>query len=368
MRPATVIFRLQTGTRDRGREQLMKYMHIAVTPGMCTPGFLEQFRCFLAALPQYHYHQDAEWYLCNAGSGYELLVTYQGDEIVASSVLRKVRYRFMRRGKCLITNGPLYRDVAALVAHIGGLQEMMVRNTIDIRVSPPVSDDNLSLADRSLTEAGFRRYRTDSGNYTSTVTLDLEQGIEGLAAGFSPSLRRQLRKARNSEVHVSTVSEPGELRELLELSRRFYLDRGLGFPEPAVLDCYVVRKLLEKKEGIALSLQYEGQPVAGIVVIGCGSRAIFSFGFRKAGGQLSKLPLSHLLHYRAIKWATEHDYCMYDFGGYSSSGADDGVNRFKLGFSGRIETVSENYICTFHPLITMMLNAMGRLKSVLSSH
>jgi hypothetical protein len=68
----------------------MGYSHVIVQPAMCTTQFLAQFRNYLSMVPQYHYLQDPEWFVCNAGPGIELVVTYLGEDIVASSVVRRV--------------------------------------------------------------------------------------------------------------------------------------------------------------------------------------------------------------------------------------------------------------------------------------
>jgi lipid II:glycine glycyltransferase (peptidoglycan interpeptide bridge formation enzyme) len=59
----------------------------------------------------------------------------------------------------------------------------------------------------------------------------------------------------------------------------------------------------------------------------------------------------------------ENGYRFYDFGGYSGEDGDSGINRFKLGFGGRIETVSDNYLYSLHPVVTFMANVLDRLRN-----
>jgi hypothetical protein len=221
-------------------------------------------------LAQYHYYQDIDWFRCNADAGYELLATYRGNEIVASSVLRMAGNRLTRKAKCIIRNGPLARDNESLSVHLQALLEMLSARAVDIRISPPVVKDSSAETDRVLAESGFNRYRCTTGNYTSTVTVDLTKGIEEVKAAFSPALRRQIRKAEQGDTAVVITRAPGDLQELLALVTRFSRSRGIGIPAPGVLDCYLRLKIQERDEGIVICLQYEGQPVAGIVVIGCG--------------------------------------------------------------------------------------------------
>jgi lipid II:glycine glycyltransferase (peptidoglycan interpeptide bridge formation enzyme) len=150
------------------------------------------------------------------------------------------------------------------------------------------------------------------------------------------------------------------------LIARFSRSRGVSVPAPGVLECFLRLKILERGEGIALCLRYQGRTVAGIVVIGCGKRAIFSYSFRQESAKTGNMPLTHILHYRAICWALENGYSCYDFGGYDEEHENNTNNRFKLGFSRRIETVSENYIYSFHPGMTMLFNLLGRIRSRLS--
>jgi hypothetical protein len=344
----------------------MGYTHGIIDPGMCTPDTQVQFRNHLSMLAQYHYFQDIDWFRCNADAGYELLVTYLDGEIVASSVLREARNSLIRKAKCIILNGPLARDSESLSVHLQALTEMMSARAVDVRISPPLVKNSSMETDMLMTECGFSRCSGVSGNYTSTVTVDLTRGIEAVKAAFSPALRRQIRKSGQEDSEVVLLRDLDALQEMIALVTRFSRSRRIGVPAPEVLDCYLRHKIHERGEGIALWLLYKGRPAAGIVVIGCGKRAIFSYSFREESVRVGNMPLTHILHYRAIRWALENGYSCYDFGGYDEERDDSTNNRFKLGFSRRIETLSENYIYSFHPGMTMLFNLLGRIRNQLS--
>jgi lipid II:glycine glycyltransferase (peptidoglycan interpeptide bridge formation enzyme) len=215
-----------------------------------------------------------------------------------------------------------------------------------------------------LSGSGFSAYHNVTGNYTDTVVINLEKGIDEIESTFAPSLRRQIRKARACDSTLQKVTDRKALHAFLELTRGFYRQRGIGFPRTETLGCYLGRKILECGEGLVLEMIYEGKPVAGIAVIACGNRAIFSYGYSNDEPSIRYLPLSHLLHFEAISWAARNSYRLYDFGGYSRGGKADGINRFKLGFSDTIETVSGDYLYTFNPLLTATVNLLGRLRKL----
>ena len=154
----------------------MEYSHVVMHPGMCAPDFQAKFRDHLAFLAQYHYYQDIDWFMCNADAGFELLATYRGNEIVASSVLRMAESILAPRPKCIILNGPLARDNASLSIHLQGLLELLCGRAVDSRISTPLVKDSINETDMLMAGSGFSAHRCNSGNYTSTVTVDLTKG------------------------------------------------------------------------------------------------------------------------------------------------------------------------------------------------
>lgn len=342
----------------------MTYSHTIIQKGSFDGEFPVKFTRFLDTLPQYHYQQELDWFLCNDQPGTSMMITCLDGNIVASSLVRQIDYRFTGKSRFIVRNGPLYRDDAALLAHLDSLKTMLAPVGIEVRISPPLAADRPDIVGNTLLAAGFHAYEDRAGNYTRTVVVDLQQGGDAIEAAFSPALRRQIRKARKLGAEIQVADDRPMIREMLVLIRSFYRQRGVGMPAVDMLECYLQRKILDGGQGRIMGLSYGGQLVAGIIIVGCGSRAIFGYGFRAGDATTAQLPLTHLLHYEAIRWAVAQGYRLYDFGGYTSAETDDGINRFKLSFSGNIQTVSGDYMIAFHPLLATTLDMLGRLRGI----
>jgi len=340
------------------------YSHAIIGFDVLEDKLKEEFMEFLMSVSMHHYQQNLFWYICNPHLDAVVAITRRSDEIVASSVIRRIRYSIINKSKYLIQNGPVYSDYDSLIEHLKMVTEHLSSDAIDVRISPSVDVDGQRSVCEHLSTLEYYKYVYPNGNYTSTIIIDLERSIASIEAGFSSSLRRQLKKAKQQGIQIKIINSDEGLLAILRQVSNFYSKRGIGMPGKDNLKCFIKKYALDNNLGVVLSANYHGEMVAGVIIVGCGDRAIFSYGYKSEDAGLRKLPLSHLLHYEAIVWAKENGYRLYDFGGYNVDDIKCGNNQFKLGFSRNIELFSENYIYTFHPILTKALDMGGKLKNI----
>ena len=340
----------------------MKYSHEIVSADDSLDMLRKDFDSYLASLDQYHFHQDMRWSQCNDPESYSMLLTHCGGELVASSVIRSMTLPVAGLNRLNVMNGPLYRNCDALVAHLAEMRGRAGSKLVEARISPPVSSSGKAAVSEALSAAGYQEVENPLGNYTETVTVDLQHGLDRVISGFSSSLRRQLKKAGKSGAVIRRLESREQLPGLLARLLAFYATRGIGCPSREVLECFLERQVFGAGEGAVLETYYNADPVAGIVLVRCGDRVIFSYGYRLDRPELAKLPLSHMLHMEGLQWASEQGCKVYDFGGFDRADSKGGNNRFKLGFSKSIETVSSNYICRMRPVLSLAADVTGKLR------
>jgi lipid II:glycine glycyltransferase (peptidoglycan interpeptide bridge formation enzyme) len=85
---------------------------------------------------------------------------------------------------------------------------------------------------------------------------------------------------------------------------------------------------------------FEGSPIAGILLTCMGERVIYTYG--ASSNEHRNVMPNHLIQWTAIRWAAESGYRIYDFRGVSplrdGKVAEEhiaGLNRFKEGFGAR---------------------------------
>jgi lipid II:glycine glycyltransferase (peptidoglycan interpeptide bridge formation enzyme) len=120
------------------------------------------------------------------------------------------------------------------------------------------------------------------------------------------------------------------------------------YRETAARDGFTIRPLAyyldiwqafyEARLGQPLLAEYEGEPVAAVVLIRSGSRVIYMYG-ASTHKERKRMP-NHLLQWEAIRWAKAQGVEIYDFWGAPDEFVETdslwGVWRFKKGFNGQV--------------------------------
>jgi peptidoglycan pentaglycine glycine transferase (the first glycine) len=240
-----------------------------------------------------------------------------GAQILARSVLG-ARFLYGPRG-------PWWTDADGLTALVRWLRHTQTLRAPMLRVDPPVTDD------AALKRAGFRPAPRQV-QPKATILVDLERSPEQILAGFDGQVRYNARLAERKGV---TVVEGGN-----ELVERFWrlltaTAERKGFIErPLIYFSHLVDVFGDAAR--VLLGEYEGQTIAGAIVVAFGGSAYYLYG--ASGGDRSVKP-AELVQFRAMLWARSAGATRYDMWGIPAHPTDDnplhGVYRFKSGFGGR---------------------------------
>ncbi len=171
--------------------------------------------------------------------------------------------------------------------------------------------------------------------FRNTVLLDLRGSEEELLARMKPKWRYNIRLAgrRGIRVREGDVADLPRFYALYaETARRDgFLIRPYAYYER------VWRHFLSRDMAVLLLAEWEGEPVAGLILFFFGERAWYMYG-ASAGGPVRRHMPNHLLQWEAIRRARARGCTVYDMWGAPDVLEETdpmwGVYRFKLGFGG----------------------------------
>jgi len=175
--------------------------------------------------------------------------------------------------------------------------------------------------------AGFRRQK---GPGYRTIWLDLSKSEADLRAGLAQKWRNALHQAERAGLTVEMDRSGSNLPWLLE---RYLEDRrakGFRGPSPKLL---IRMRTAMHKDGDILVLRAlkEGEPVAGVLMLGHGQAATYQIGWTGPDGR--RLRAHNLLLWRAVLELKSQGRSWLDLGGILPDQAA-GVTAFKRGMGG----------------------------------
>lgn len=181
------------------------------------------------------------------------------------------------------------------------------------------------------------RFSASQVQFRNTLTLDLSQSEEALLAGMNQGTRRKVRTGPKKDVTVRPANQPADLQTLYDLytitgARQGFLIRPLDYYREAW------SRFIEAGLAEAFLAEWEGKPLAGLVLFHFGPKAWYFYGM-SSDDERDRMP-TYLLQWEAIRWSKARGYATYDFWGapdeFTESDPMWGVYRFKDGFGGTV--------------------------------
>jgi len=312
-----------------------------------------------------HYLQSLDWYESHPES---LLATTMVDtDVMARSVIRIRNLPAMLGSLVYIDRGPVAKNINYLIEHLEQIKLYFKdKKCIYIQCSPmSYNDEVISGITNSLTQRNWNRIDETLSLYKSTVVIDLEDDIEAIKSKFRRSLKTQLNKSERIGIHIDSSPDVRQITEFVRYYNLMAEQRGLG-PIDENTANYLINSIENGTTKLLLAYLND-QLISGAALVIQGQRVIYEWGMNTLDPELKALPLAHKMHWEAIKWSKENSFTVYDMGGYwLSEGADNSINRFKLGFSKTIENVTPefNYIANYprYALFSFLLKLRGCFK------
>jgi peptidoglycan pentaglycine glycine transferase (the first glycine) len=217
----------------------------------------------------------------------------------------------LRRPYLYAPRGPVVADpaspaLAALVQRAD--EEAHRRGAFALKVEPNVPDGDAAWLE-ALARLGFRRNRFATHPRRSWV-LDIRPSEADLLAGMKEKWRYNIRLAGRKGVQVREAMAPADVDTFYTLYQETAARDGF-FIHPKQHYADILRLYGERDAAVLLLAEYEGTPIAGLVVVRCGTTTTYMFG-ASSNRHRNRMP-NHLLQWTAIRWARAHGCTVYDF-------------------------------------------------------
>ena len=249
-----------------------------------------------------------------------------------------------------VPKGPLvdWADEAQGRAILAALHaEARRRRAIFLKVEPDLwavhgDRPNLQVANDCLQQAGFNR--ADSIQPRSSILVDIRGDETAMLAAMKQKTRYNIRLAQKKGVAVRR-GEAGDVATFHRLAtvtadRNEFGVHELGYYQTAY-------DLFAPKQCALLMAEFEGEPIAGLMVFRRGEKAYYFYG--ASSNQHRNLMATYLIQWEAIRWAKGQGCTSYDLWGIPEADPATleaefqqrqdglwGVYRFKRGFGGQV--------------------------------
>jgi lipid II:glycine glycyltransferase (peptidoglycan interpeptide bridge formation enzyme) len=304
----------------------------------------------LGQLPNAHALQSWTWGEFKSRWGWSAeryLLEIEGQPLAAFQILKR---KLPRLPFCIlyVPKGPAldYNDAALRRVVLAELENIAAREkAIFIKIDPDVvkswglePERPSPIGSKFVTELKRRgwRFSNEQIQFRNTVEMAVQRPEDELLAAMHSKTRYNIRLAGRKGI-VVRPGTPDDFTMIAEMYRETAARDGFTIrPLAYYLDIW--QAFYEARLGQPLLAEYEGEPVAAVVLIRSGSRVIYMYG-ASTHKERKRMP-NHLLQWEAIRWAKAQGVEIYDFWGAPDEFVETdslwGVWRFKKGFNGQV--------------------------------
>lgn len=204
---------------------------------------------------------------------------------------------------------------------------------------PDSEDDQLNMTGNAITnrlKSRGWRFSDAQVQFRNTITIDLTQSEDDILMAMSGNTRRKVRTADKKDVTIrpATLDDLPILYDLYQITgeRDDFLTRPFEYYKQAW------QKFMEANLAHALIAEYEGKPIAHVILFYFGNKCWYFYG-ASSNEERNRMP-NYALQWEAMKWAKAQGYTVYDMWGapdvFDESDRMWGVYQFKNGFRGTI--------------------------------
>ncbi len=318
---------------------------------------LAEWNQFLANFPDAHLLQMGEWGELKRDFGWKPV------RIVSNNVGVQILFRRLPLG---FTIGYMPK-VSSEQLSVSGEQfwrevdSVCTKNrAVFLKLEPDVwgNEFNPSTSSgRRLQLSNFKR-STHNIQPPRTIVLDLKLSEEEILAGMKQKTRYNIRLAEKKGVTVRAWDDTAAFHEMMVITggrdafgvhSKEYYQRAYELFHP-------------KGSCELLVAEYEGKPLASLMVFANAKRAWYVFGASN-NEERNRMP-TYLLQWKAIRWAKERGCEEYDLWGVPDENEETleaqfesrhdglwGVYRFKRGFGGQLKRAAQALDRVYNPLL-----------------
>ncbi len=317
---------------------------------------------FIDGHPQAHLLQTRPWGELKSAFGWQAhWVIYDtpdlqvGAQILFRRILPGLSMAYLPRGP--VSNPARRLDDPSLQSFWQAVDRLCrAQHAVFLKVEPDEWQERMTLRETPSSDAaetappaaapeGFRP-SDHSIQPPRTIVIDLAGSEEQILARMKQKTRYNIRLAQKRGVCVQPSADLAGFYRLMELTG---VRDGFGVHSKAYFEqAYTLFHPTDSAE--LLMADYEGQPLAGLMVFQRGGRAWYLYG--ASSNEHRDLMATYLIQWEAMRWARQRQCLEYDLWGVPDAGLAEleahfsdeqraagglwGVYRFKRGFGGEL--------------------------------
>lgn len=243
-----------------------------------------------------------------------------------------------KRGHYLhLRHGPVFLEFSDmnfdfLIKYIKSLA--IEKNASFIRVSPLIKKESLS--SNFFRKKGFINAPIHNMDAEICRILDIDKPEDQILKEMRKTHRYLIKKAQNLNIKIIRSKKILDIDLFLNIYNKLSRQRHF-VPHRGIKEEF--EKLIKDDQIVLFLAEYEGNIIAGALIVFVGDMAIYHHG--ASDDKFRNIPASYLLQWEAILEARRRGKKLYNFWGIAPPNGKNhpwqGLTLFKTGFGGRVE-------------------------------
>jgi lipid II:glycine glycyltransferase (peptidoglycan interpeptide bridge formation enzyme) len=311
---------------------------------------LAEWNQFLTNFPDAHLLQMGEWGELKEGFGWKPVRVISGD-VGVQILFRRLPLGFtigympkpVDSGQWTVDSESFWREVDSVCKK---------NRAVFLKIEPDAWTDEFRILNSEF------RISKHNIQPPRTITLDIIASEEDILARMKPKCRYNIRLAEKKGVTVRTWDDVAAFHEMMTVTGG---RDGFGVHSK---EYYQRAYELFHPKGTCelLVAEFEGKPLASLMVFAKGRRAWYVYGASN-NEERNRMP-TYLLQWDAIRWAKARGCEEYDLWGVPDENEETleaqfesrhdglwGVYRFKRGFGGQLKRAAQALDRVYNPLL-----------------
>ncbi len=310
---------------------------------------IEQWEEFLSRFPEHHILQTSTWATVKSQFG------WHARRVVVENCGAQILFRRLPLGLSLayIPKAPLGEAWQPLWQQVDALCRQ--EKAIFLKVEPDGWETPAETLQDNL--AGFQ-VSAHAVQPLRTVVIDLRGSDEEILARMKQKTRYNIRLAEKKDVKIIETDDLPGFHAMMQVtgSRDGFAVHSLVYYQQTW------QAFKPHNQCALLQAQYQGKPLAALMVFAQGSRAWYFYGASN-NAERNRMP-TYLLQWQAMQWAKARGCTSYDLWGVPDVDESEleanfetrsdglwGVYRFKRGFGGNVMRAQPAYDRVYKPLL-----------------
>lgn len=330
----------------------------------------DAWNAFLESSGHSHLLQHPAWVRVSGRNRRGAYGYFWGEEhgrVQVTALVRRVKLPGLGWSQDWVERGPVCDDPDLLIEATGRLGESLQRaGGVELIVNPYWWSPEAERLETGLSQLGFVPWGRSGGPHDHTLVIDLTPSEETIRMSFRKAIRHALRHAEELGLEVAPARDETDVHAFWQAFQEMAEQKHIGGLDEGYLLRLWRELLADQDHGLCLIARYQGEMVAGHIVLRHGHR-VEELHSPSLPGKFTDVPKKHLCVWEAIRWARVRGCTVYDLAGYTPDAPEGsvlaGINQFKMGFSKNAVTLVREHRRVIAPGRAAVLAGVLQLRS-----